>query len=118
MDASESLSSSRYALITDDTTFAPKAPSGTAFHDHLAGLPLPVGPTPRPPSRSGGVPPGGPAVIPAPVVHGDGTKSRTPVGAAVAPAPPPAPAKVFAPAASAAPAQFLEKPAIGLWHGE
>jgi hypothetical protein len=120
VDASESLSSSRYALITDNTTFSPKAPAGTAFHDHLAGLPPPVGPPPpRAPSRSGGGSPGGPGVIPVPVVQGDGTKSRTPVGVAVAPAPPsPSPAKVFAPGSPAAPAQFLEKPAIGLWHGE
>jgi len=36
VDASESLSASRYALVTDVGSFAPKAPSGTAFHDHLA----------------------------------------------------------------------------------
>ncbi len=36
VDASESLSASRYALITDLTTFAPKAPAGTAVHAHLA----------------------------------------------------------------------------------
>jgi hypothetical protein len=46
VDASESLTSSRYALITDDTTFAPKAPSGTAFYDHIALLPRPAAPAP------------------------------------------------------------------------
>lgn len=42
--ASESLTNSRYALI--DSGMQPKAPSGTAFHDHLAALggqpPMPV----------------------------------------------------------------------------
>ena len=40
VDASESVPNSRYALIDD--SFQPKAPSGTAFHDHLAGLPPPA----------------------------------------------------------------------------
>lgn len=34
--ASEDLANSRYALI--DSALQPKAPAGTAFHDHLAGL--------------------------------------------------------------------------------
>ncbi len=38
VDASESLTASRYALITDTTTFAPKAPAGTAYKSHLASL--------------------------------------------------------------------------------
>jgi hypothetical protein len=121
VDASESVPSSRYALITDNETFAPKAPSGTAFHDHLATMPMPVAPPPpRPPNRSDGGAPGGPvAAPPVPVVPGAGAKSRTPIPGA----PHPAPAKVFAPAV-AAPAGdptrpvFLEKPAIGLWHGD
>jgi putative cell wall-binding protein len=33
----ESLTNSRYALV-DDPGFTPKAPSGTTYHDHLAGL--------------------------------------------------------------------------------
>ena len=39
VDASESVPNSRYALIDD--AFAPKAPSGTAYHDHVAALPPP-----------------------------------------------------------------------------
>ncbi len=39
VDATESLSASRYALISNLTTFAPKAPVGTSYHDHLASLP-------------------------------------------------------------------------------
>ena len=35
--ASESLEASRYALYSG-SSFTPKAPSGTAYHDHLAGL--------------------------------------------------------------------------------
>lgn len=38
---SESVENSRYALIADEG-FAPKAPSGTAYHDHLAALPDPA----------------------------------------------------------------------------
>ena len=47
VDPSESVSSSRYALISNLTTFTPKAPSGTAYHDHLAALvpPAPPGTT-------------------------------------------------------------------------
>lgn len=37
VDPEESLSNSRYALITNDNQ--PKYPSGTALHDHLAALP-------------------------------------------------------------------------------
>ncbi len=119
VDATESLSSSRYALITDTTTFSPKAPAGTAFHDHLAGLPPPAAPPPpRAPSRTGGDSPGGPDVAPAPVVQGDGTKSRAPAESAVTAAPPPEPAKLFAPAEAEPSTQYLEKPAIGLWQGE
>ncbi len=40
VDASESLTNSRYALIDD--ALAPKAPSGTAYYDHLAALPPPA----------------------------------------------------------------------------
>lgn len=40
VDATESVPNSRYALV--DESFQPKAPSGTAFHDHLAGLPPPA----------------------------------------------------------------------------
>jgi hypothetical protein len=115
VDASESVSSSRYALITDDTTFSPKAPSGTAFHDHLATLPAPVAPAPpRPPSRSGGGSPT-PPTAPVPVVPGDGAGSRTPVAGGAG-----SHAKVFVPAAAAAAPEhvILNKPAIGLWHEE
>lgn len=38
VDDSESITASRYALITDATTFAPKAPAGTAYKSHLASL--------------------------------------------------------------------------------
>lgn len=40
VDAAESVPNSRYALIDD--AFLPKAPSGTAYHDHLAALPPPT----------------------------------------------------------------------------
>lgn len=43
VSASESVTNSRYALI--DSAMQPKAPSGTAFHDHLAAL-VPAAPTP------------------------------------------------------------------------
>jgi hypothetical protein len=36
VDATESVSASRYALITNESTFTPKAPAGTSYHDHLA----------------------------------------------------------------------------------
>jgi hypothetical protein len=48
VSASESVSASRYALIAD-TSFTPKAPAGTTFHDHLAAL---RAPTVRPPLGS------------------------------------------------------------------
>lgn len=38
VSSTESLDNSRYALI-GDTGFAPKAPAGTAYYSHLAGLP-------------------------------------------------------------------------------
>jgi hypothetical protein len=41
VSASESLSASRYALIAD-SSFTPKAPAGTTFHDHLAAIGAPV----------------------------------------------------------------------------
>jgi len=42
VDAAESLTNSRYALVGNDNL--PKAPAGTALHNHLAALP-PAGPT-------------------------------------------------------------------------
>jgi hypothetical protein len=53
VDASESQSAALYALITDNTTFAPKAPAGTAYFAHLQALPR-TAVTPVPPSRTGG----------------------------------------------------------------
>jgi len=50
-DPSDGTDANRYALITDLTDFAPRAPSGTAFHDHLATLvPPPPSPPPSPDS--------------------------------------------------------------------
>lgn len=69
----ESPSSSLYALIQDATTFAPKAPSGTAYFAHLQTLPRPAVPSgPPPPSRSDG-PVSAPPAVEAP-------RPRVPVG--------------------------------------
>ena len=37
-DASDGTAANLYALISDLTAFTPRAPEGTAYHDHLAGL--------------------------------------------------------------------------------
>jgi endoglucanase len=120
VDAAESLSASRYALITDNETFSPKAPAGTALHDHLATMPMPVAPPPpRPPSRSDEGEPEGPvAAPPVPVVPGDGATSRTPLPGTTTTTT--SSAKIFV-TATVAPTDetvYLEKPAIGLWQGE
>jgi hypothetical protein len=49
----EDLQNGRYALIADDGSFAPKAPSGTALHDHLAALSTPTPPPPPPVTTRG-----------------------------------------------------------------
>jgi endoglucanase len=41
-DASDGTEANLYALISDLSSFSPRAPSGTAFHDHLASLPSPT----------------------------------------------------------------------------
>lgn len=121
VDAAESLSGSRYALITDTTTFAPKAPAGTTFHDHLATLPSPAAPAPpRPPTKSGGGPGAGPSGGPHRVPPGtpsDGTKTRAPVAGATGSSAATV-KKIFAYPDAPAPTVYLDKPAIGLWHGE
>lgn len=81
VDASESVSASRYALIEDDVTFTPKAPAGTAYFAHLQTLPR-SSVAPAPPSRTGDDPvgprTGGPPAPRGPVVEPP-TNTRPPV---------------------------------------
>ena len=117
VDAAESLSASRYALITDATTFAPKAPSGTAYFDHLALLPRPAEPAPpQPQTRSDEE---DSDAVPIPVVPGAGAGTRTPLATSDTAA------KLLSSATSTVitsstttlrKAEILQKPAIGLWH--
>jgi endoglucanase len=44
--SAESVTNARYALITDLTSFAPKAPSGTTYRTHLLSLPVTTPPDP------------------------------------------------------------------------
>jgi len=45
-DSSDGAAANLYSLISSLTTFAPRAPEGTAYHDHLAVLGVPAGTNP------------------------------------------------------------------------
>lgn len=47
-DSSDGADANLYALIANLTTFTPRAPEGTAYHDHLASLAASPSPTPTP----------------------------------------------------------------------
>ncbi|MCU1415921.1 MAG: hypothetical protein JWP32_95 [Schumannella sp.] len=110
VDASESPSAALYALITDDATFTPKAPAGTAYFAHLQSVPRTTA-APAPPSRTGS----GPAPVPAPTgaprprvpVADPGAGTRPPVAGA---------AHALAGAAAAPGVAPGSVKKVGLWH--
>lgn len=106
VDESESPSAALYALITDDETFTPKSPEGTALFAHLANLPR-SGTAPAPPGRSGTT--SGPTGTPQPRTAVEPpTGSRAPLSSGSA-------AQKAAPAKSVAVAPTVGLK-VGLWH--